>query len=341
MDRIAPPAPGSAPHPAHIPTVVDVEVTAVRPDELEVKLADGRVGVISRKDFTDTVPGTGDQLEAALLLREESKGRVALSHAWARKHRAWERLEQARAEHLGVVGTAKRVVKGGLVVEIDGLRAFLPSSLIDDHPVDPEQLVGTEVEVVVVDADQAADRLIVSRRELVRRERRQKQKEVMGSLEAGQQVRGTIVELLEFGARVDLGGGVHGLVHRSELTWGRVTEVADVVSVGDAVDVVVMEVNRSRRRVALSIRRLSDDPLAAVSEGDVGEAEITRLVEYGAFARLSSGAEGLIHLSELSELPVSRPEDLVVPGDRVTVKVIEVDRERRRVGLSIRQALLA
>jgi len=317
-------------------------VTAIRPEEIEVKLADGRVGVIDRRDLgTTPVPGVGDSLEAAVLLREETKGRVALSHSWARKHRAWERMEAAKESHEPVTGTVKRPVKGGFVVDVDGLRAFLPSSLVDEHHVAPETIVGTDVEVQVVDIDQTADRLVVSRRDQIRRERRHREKEALGSLAPGQRTSGRVVDLLDFGARVDLGGGVYGLVHRSELTWGRVTEVGDVVAVGDQVEVVVIEVQKSKRRIALSMRQVAPDPLEAVTEGSIGEAEITRVVEYGAFARLASGAEGLIHLSELSEQVGVRPEELVVPGDLVQVKVIEIDRSRRRIGLSVTQALLS
>lgn len=317
-------------------------VTAIRPEELEVKLADGRVGVIDRRDLgTTPVPGVGDSVEAAVLLREEAKGRVALSHSWARKFRAWERMESAKAAHEPVKGTVKRPVKGGFVVDVDGLRAFLPSSLVDEHHVDPEKIVGTEVDVQVVDIDQDADRLVVSRRDQLRRERRVREKEALGALAPGQRTSGRVVDLLEFGARVDLGGGVYGLVHRSELSWARVATVSDVVAVGDQVEVVVIEVQRAKRRIALSMRQVAPDPFESVTDGWIGQAEITRVVEYGAFARLESGAEGLIHLSELSEQVGVRPEELVVPGDMVQVKVIEIDRARRRIGLSVTQALLS
>jgi small subunit ribosomal protein S1 len=340
---LGPPAPGQVHHVAHAPTIVEVEVVSVRSDEVEVKLADGRVGVIDPRDFArDTPPGPGDHLDVALLSRQEPKGRVVLSYQWARKHHGWEALAAAKAAHTSVTGLVQRAVKGGLVVEVEGLRAFLPASLVDEHQVDLDPLVGTEVSVQVVDVDEAEDRLVVSRRDHLRRERRSREKELLGTLTEGQHTSGQVVELLEFGARVDLGGGVVGLVHRSELSWSRVSSVGELVSVGDQVDVVVVEVNRSRRRIALSMRRLTDDPLADVEVGHVGDAEITRLVEYGAFARLlDSGAEGLIHMSEISDLPGSRPEELVVPGDRVLVMVIDLDRAKRRLGLSIRRAVLS
>jgi ribosomal protein S1 len=228
------------------------------------------------------------------------------------------------------------------VVDLDGQRAFLPASLADERPTDLQALVGTIVEVTVIELDEAADRVVVSRREVLRRQRRREQREVLGSLEVGQVTSGVVVGIREFGAQVDLGGGIRGLVHRSELAWGRPTDIGDGVSVGDRIEAVVTEVPRNKKRVALSMRRMTADPLAEVQVGHIGEAEITRVVEYGAFARfLDGGAEGLIHQSELSELPGTRADQLVTPGDIVVAKVIDLDRSRRRMGLSVRQAVLS
>jgi ribosomal protein S1 len=326
----------------HRPTIVHVVVTAVHDDRVEVKLADGRLGVVDGSDFRSApMPSVGDELEAAVLARSDSK-RVWLSHSWAAKARRWERLSAARSERAALAGTVVRVVKGGAVVDLDGQRAFLPASLADERPVDLQPLVGTIVEVTVIELDEAADRVVVSRREVLRKERRRQQREVLGSLEVGRVVGGVVVGIRDFGAQVDLGGGVRGLIHRSELTWGRPADVADVVAVGEHVEAVVTEVQRSKKRVALSIRRMTPDPLDAIEVGHVGEAEVTRVVEYGAFARfLEGGAEGLIHQSELSELPGARADELVAPGDVVVAKVIDLDLDRRRMGLSVRQALLS
>jgi ribosomal protein S1 len=260
---------------------------------------------------------------------------------WA-KARRWDRLAAARTDRASLPGTVVRVVKGGAVVDLDGQRAFLPASLADERPMDLQPLVGTIVDVTVIELDEASDRVVVSRREALRKQRRREQREVLGSLEVGQVVGGVVVGIRDFGAQVDLGGGVRGLIHRTELAWGRPTDVADVVSVGDHIEAVVTEVQRSKKRVALSIRRMTPDPLAEVEVGQVGEAEITRVVEYGAFARfLVGGAEGLIHQSELSELPGARADQLVTPGEVVVAKVIDLDLDRRRMGLSVRQALLS
>lgn len=338
--RPNPPAPG-APRPPRtgvtVGRIVEVTVGTVGPTEVEVQLADGRTGVVPRAEL-DPPPAVGDRLEVALLARDDPKGRVVVSRSWARKQRAWEEVEAAHAERRPVRGRATKVVKGGVVVDV-GLRGFLPLSLLSDTPdVDPATVVGTEVEALVVEVDRSKERIVLSRRDLLRRDRRRREKESMSSLAAGQVVGGRVVGVADHGAIVDL-GGVRGLVHRSELSWHRVDEVGDVVAVGDEVQVLVLDVNRTKRRVSLSIRRTQDDPLAGVQVGDVAPAVVTRVVDYGAFARLPGGAEGLVHLSELTEVPGFRPDQLVSPGEEVMVKVTGVDRERRRLALSVTRVL--
>lgn len=336
----APPAPvaGAPPPPRPAPTVVDVEVVRVEGAEVEVRLADGRTGVIPAKEFA-TQPSAGTVVAAAVLARDDPRGRVWLSIAWATKHRRWEEMTAAKASHSPVRGTVVKRVKGGYVVDV-GLRAFLPSSLVDTAPDgDGADLVGTEIEALVTEADPVADRLVLSRRDHLRRVRRDEEKATYAALSPGGRTRGTVVAVLDYGAQVDL-GSVRGLIHRSEISWGRIDDPAEVVSIGQEVEVVVLEVNRAKRRVALSLRRVTDDPLLAVAVGEVGEAVITRVVEFGAFARLvDSGAEGLIHVSELSELPGTRADHLVTPGETVRVKVIDVQPSKRRLGLSVRQAV--
>lgn len=310
---------------------------AVGQHEVDVTLADGRSGVIARSELGPVAPG--ETVVAALLARDDPRGRVVLSHAWAVKQRAWAEVVAAKDEGRPIGGRVTGSVKGGLVVDL-GVRAFLPTSLVGEPPgSDPAALVGEQVEVLVVEADRDRDRVVVSRKELVRRERRRHEREALSSLVPGAEATGTVVSVADYGAIVDV-DGVRGLVHRSELSWHRVDEVGDVVSPGDEVQVVVLDVNRSRRRVSLSMRRTTEDPLAGVEVDDVLAAVVTRVVEYGAFARISGGAEGLIHVSELTEVPGSRPEQLVVPGEELQVKVTSVDRERRRLALSVRRVLL-
>ncbi len=341
--RLPPPPPrpgqGSSAGGVVVGRIVDVEVVAASPTEVEVRLADGRTGVIPRSEFTGAV-GVGDVVPAALLARDDPRHRVVLSHAWARKQRAWERIEEARAGGEPVTGTVTKVVKGGVVVDV-GLRGFLPVSLLSDTPgTDPASLVGTEVQALVHELDRAQDRIVLSRKDWERKQRRLREKEVLAALEPGGRVRGTVVSVADYGAVVDL-GGPRGLVHRSELSWHRFETPGDVVAVGDELEVVVLEVQRSKRRVSLSLRRTTADPLDGLEPGEVRSATVCRVVEYGAFARIDdTGAEGLVHLTELTDVPGFRPDQLVAPGEQVMVKVMDVDRSRRRLALSVRRVLV-
>ena len=335
VGSVVPPRPATA-----VGRIVTVVVSSVGKDEFEVRLADGRTGVVGRADFADEpMPTVGSELEVALLAREDPRDRAVLSRSWAAKQRAWERIEAAKESGEPLTGVVAKSTKGGLIVDL-GLRAFLPTSMIDENAVtDPSALVGTEVTVVVTEADRAADRIVVSRRDHLRRQRRAEEKQAFAGLSVGKQVTGTVVQLVEYGAYLDL-GGARGLLHRSEMSWDRVNRPGDVVAVGDQIDVVVTEVNRSKRRIGLSLRQLAADPYAAVEIGSVTTAVVTRVVEYGVFARLDdSGIVGLVHMTELTDRPGYRPDELVTPGENIHVKVLSVDTTKRRVGLSVRQAL--
>jgi ribosomal protein S1 len=319
--------------------IVEVTVAAVHDKEVEVRLADGRTGVVPREEFEGSV-ASGDVVSAAQLAREDPKQRAVLSVAWARKQQAWERVDEALAQHTPLTGTVTKQIKGGAVVDV-GLRGFLPTSLMGDAPgTDAAALVGNEVEVLVVEVDRAKERIVVSIRDLQRRRRRHQEKELLRSLQPGARVQGTVVSTADYGAVVDL-GGARGLVHRSELTWGRLESVEAVVSVGDRIEVVVLDVNRSKRRISLSLRATSPDPFEGLELGAVESATVVRVVEYGAFVRLdSNGAEGLVHLTELTDVPGYRPDQLVTPGEQLMVKVLQLDPERRRLALSVRRVLV-
>ena len=345
-----PPVPGTplvARPVVHRPTLIDVEITAIRPNEVEVKLADGRPGVIEKSDLGDLAGDSsledGSMVEVALLTRSDASGRSLLSRRWALQHRAWDLIEEAVTTRESVRGRVTRQVKGGMAVHIDGLRCFLPTSMISERQSPhPEELLGEELDFLVMEADRQADSVVLSRRDLLRRDRRQAEKSTWSALVVGARVEGRVVSLSELGAQVELDGGVRGLIHRSELTWNRFRTPADVVSVSDDVTVEIIEVNRSKHRIGLSLRRLQTDPLEAVVLGLRTEAVVTRVVEYGCFVRLDeSELEGLVHLSELTDRPNFRADQLVVPGERLAVKVIQVDTVKRRIGLSVRQALLA
>lgn len=336
-----PPSPGedrhiADPHVEHEPTVAQVTVSSLGDREVLVKLADGRTGVVDRSDFDDaglSDASVGDVIAAAVLQREHPDGRVPMSVRWAARTLGWARVVQALDAGEVLTGTVERAVKGGYLVRV-GLSAFMPRSLVGTLQGPESDLVGSEVEVVVKEADRATDRVVVSRRDAQRRAQRAAQRRRLAELRPGQRHTGEVVEVLPVGAKVDL-GGVVGLVHRSELSWSHVGHPGEVVSVGDRVEVEVLEVVRSKRRVALSVRRTAPHPLDAVEVGATYTATIQKVLEYGAIAELDDmGAVGLIHMSELSEVPGQRPDQLVVPGEKVQVVVLSADPERDRMALS-------
>lgn len=315
--------------------VVDVTVDTVGDKEVEVRLADGRKGVIPRSEFDGTIAG-GDVVRGALLAREDPRGRVSLSHTWARKLDGWDRVLRARHERVPMEGTVVKAVKGGYVVDL-GARAFLPVSQVPPQMVDG--LVGSTVKVLVIEADPDKDRVIVSIREQQRREGRELEAELFRGLEVGKRLDGVIRSIAEYGAVVDL-GGVTGLIPRRELSWGRVTAVDDVVRPNDEVRVQVVDFKRSKRRITLSLRQTRPDPLLDLSEGDVIEGTVTTVVDYGAFMRIGeTELEGLVHVSELSEMPSYDARELVIPGEQLSARVMSIDPNKRRIGLSVRAAI--
>jgi ribosomal protein S1 len=317
-----------------------VTLVSVGEREVLVRLADGRTGVIDRADFDDAdlgSPAEGSDLAAAVLQREYPDGRVPMSAKWAARTLGWARVTSALETGEVLNGTVERSIKGGFVVRV-GLPAFMPQSLVGDVEGNASELVGTEVEVVVKEVDRFADRVVVSRRDPQRRAYRAAEREQYAALSPGQRHSGEVIEVLDGGAKVRISGLV-GLVHRSELSWARVGHPRDVVSVGDAVEVEVLEVVRSKRRIKLSIKRTTPHPFDSVTVGDTYPAVIQRVLEYGAIAEIGdTGAVGLIHRNELSGVPGQRPDQLVVPGEEIQVKVLSVDPEKDRMALSAVQA---
>ena len=321
-------------------TVLSVDAT-----EVVVDLGEGRLGVIGRRHLSvdgkadpTTIVAAGDQIEGAVLVREDRENRVVLSHTWAVKQRSWHALDESRATGKPVSATVVEVVKGGVTVDV-GVRAFLPASHLEAHHVnDLTSYVGQQFDVLVVDADRVTDKVVVSRRNWLRVLERRNAAVVAATLEVGQIRKGRIITITDFGAFVDL-GGVRGLLHLSELSWGRVDHPNDVLKVGAEVDVKIIGVKGGTKRISLSMRAVDPDPLDGLLEGQTLIGTVTRLVDFGAFVRVSDGVEGLVHVTELAEYRVHLPEEVVTPGDEVWVKVLRIDRKRRRVDLSVNQAV--
>ena len=317
-------------------------VTSVTSSEVELTLDDGRPAVISRRNFSDTdddptsVLSPGDRAFGAELAREDPKSRVVLSRAWALKRQAWDRVVAASESGTTLTGKVTSVGGKGVVVDV-GVRGFVPSSHLELEPVtELGSYDGQVLELKVLECDPRRERLVLSRRSLLLKAQRAEAQQLLASLSPGDTCRGRVTSLTDYGAFVDI-GGVNGLVHLSELSWHRVKKPGDVVSLGEEIEVRVLDVKPKKRRISLSLRRMRPDPLTELEVGEVRRGPVTRLVDFGAFVSLGE-VEGLVHLSELAEYRVSAPEEIVAPGDEVGVKILSVDRKRRRVDLSIRRA---
>ncbi len=318
-------------------------VTEVTSEEVSLTLDDGRSAIINRRNFDSagsdpsTIVDVGDRVEGAILAREDPHKRVVLSRSWAMKKRAWEKVVAAEEAHEVLSGKVTSVSKRGLVVDV-GVRGFVPSSHLTLEPTtDLSSFLGQTIEMKILELDVAKERLVLSRRSILLKEQRKVIHDLLAGLKVGEKRKGVVASLVDYGAFVDL-GGITGLVHLSELSWKRVGHPKHALSVGESVEVVVLDVKVKKRRVSLSIRQLTEDPFAAVPVGEVLTGPVTRLVDFGAFVDVG-GVEGLVHLSELCEYRVSAPEEVVTPGEEIRVKVLSVDKKRRRIELSIRQAV--
>jgi small subunit ribosomal protein S1 len=242
----------------------------------------------------------------------------------------------------GVVdGTVIEVVKGGLIVDI-GLRGFLPASLVDLRRVrDLHPFVGKKIEAKIIELDRNRNNVVLSRRKYLEEAQSEGRKKFLEELQKGEVRKGTVSSIVNFGAFVDL-GGVDGLVHVSELSWRHVEHPSEVVQVGQEVEVEVLDVDLERERISLSLKKTQEDPWRQFARlhqpGEIIEGQVTKLVPFGAFVRVADGVEGLVHISELADRHVDTAEQVVTVGEDTKVKIIEVDSERRRISLSIKQA---
>ncbi|MGB5656992.1 MAG: 30S ribosomal protein S1, partial [Acidimicrobiia bacterium] len=280
--------------------------------------------------------------EALVLQKEDDNGRLVLSKKRAQYERAWGRIERIMNEGGTVAGPVIEVVKGGLIVDI-GLRGFLPASLVDLRRVrDLQPFIGETIEAKVIELDRNRNNVVLSRRAYLEEEQAEQRHAFLADLKPGDVRDGVVSSVVNFGAFVDL-GGMDGLVHVSELSWQHVNHPGEVVNVGDSVTVRVLEVDYDRERISLSIRQTTQDPweqfIEASDAGDVLDGEVTKTVPFGAFVSVGEGVEGLVHVSEIAMHHVESPELELSIGQQVRVKVTEVDADRRRVSLSIKQAL--
>lgn len=327
-----------------------VEGTIVKVDKDEVLLDIGykTEGVIPSRELSikhDVDPAevvaVGDFVEALVLQKEDKEGRLILSKKRAQYERAWGTIEDLKEKDEPVRGSVIEVVKGGLILDI-GLRGFLPASLVEMRRVrDLQPYVGRELEAKIIELDKNRNNVVLSRRAWLEQTQSAVRSEFLNQLQKGQVRKGVVSSIVNFGAFVDL-GGVDGLVHVSELSWKHIDHPSEVVEVGQEVTVEVLDVDMDRERVSLSLKATQEDPWRQFARihaiGQIVPGKVTKLVPFGAFVRVDEGIEGLVHISELAERHVDIPEQVAQVGDDVMVKVIDIDLERRRISLSLKQA---
>src|SRR5687768_12372129 len=328
--------------------IVEGVIVKVDRDEVLLDIGYKTEGVIPSRELSikhdvdpNEVVKVGDSVEALVLQKEDKEGRLILSKKRAQYERAWGTIEKIKEEDGIVTGTVIEVVKGGLILDI-GLRGFLPASLVEMRRVrDLQPYVGKELEAKIIELDKNRNNVVLSRRQWLEQTQFEVRSTFLATLQKSQVRSGVVSSIVNFGAFVDL-GGVDGLVHVSELSWKHIDHPSEVVEVGQEVTVEVLDVDLDRERVSLSLKATQEDPWQQFARthaiAQVVPGKVTKLVPFGAFVRVDEGIEGLVHISELAERHVEIPEQVVNVGDELLVKVIDIDLERRRISLSLKQA---
>ncbi len=327
--------------------IIKGTVVKVDKDEVLVDVGYKSEGVIPPRELSvkyglepHELVSVNDEIEVLVLQKEDQDGRLILSKKRAETEKALEKIIKAYEEEKFIKGEVIELVRGGLIVDI-GMRAFLPGSLIDLKKVtDFNSYLGKEVKCKVINIDKNKNSVILSRKAYLEEEKRILREKLVRTIKVGQVKKGSISNIADFGAFVDL-GGVDGLIHISELSWGHVSHPSEVVQIGDEVEVVVLDVDKEKKRVYLGLKQTQIDPWMELTKkyaiGDVVEGKVIKIVPFGAFVQIEEGIEGLVHISEIAVYSVEKPEEVVSIEDKVKVKIIDIDFDRRRIGLSIRQ----
>lgn len=322
-------------------TVIDIDT-----DWVTVHAGLKSEGVIPRTQFLDDQGNlsleVGDEVKVALETVEDGFGETRLSREKAKRAESWMELEAAYEKNDIVTGVINGKVKGGFTVDLNNIRAFLPGSLVDVRPVrDTLHLEGQELEFRLIKLDRKRNNVVVSRRAVLESVSSEERDALLEKLQEGMSVKGIVKNLTDYGAFVDL-GGVDGLLHITDMSWKRIKHPSEIVNVGDEIDVKVLKYDRERNRVSLGLKQLGEDPWVAIKqrypENTRVTAVVTNLTDYGCFAELEEGVEGLVHVSEMDWTNKNiHPSKVVQLGDEVEVMVLDIDEERRRISLGIKQ----
>jgi small subunit ribosomal protein S1 len=327
--------------------IVTGTVVRVDKDEVLVDIGYKSEGVVPANELSirksvdpSEEVSVGDVVDALVLTKEDADGRLILSRKRARFERAWQRIEKAAEDGTPVIGNVIEVVKGGLILDL-GVRGFLPASLVDIRRVaELDEFLGQSLECRVIELNRFRNNVVLSRRAVLEEERRGAREQILDRMNVGDLVTGTISNIVDFGAFVDL-DGIDGLIHISELSWSHVNHPSEVLTIGQKVEVRVLDIDRERQRISLGLKQTQKDPWQQVFENrqvnEIVHGKVTKLVSFGAFVEIEEGVEGLIHISELAQHHVEDPSEIVRPGQEVNVKIIEIDPDRRRLSLSLKR----
>lgn len=330
-------------------TIVRGKVVQINSDEVMVDVGYKSEGRIPQHELglrpgetPESVLSVGDEIDVYILKVEDAEGNVLLSKRRADARVVWEKLTALKESGEVIEATVTERVKGGLLVDV-GVRGFVPASHVDRNYVENlDSYVGQTIRMKVIELDRQRNNVVLSRKEVLEEEYLRAKEEAFSTLREGEVVKGIVRRLTDFGAFVDIGGGVEGLLHVSEMGWSRVDHPRDVLTEGDEIDVMVLAVDKEKERISLSLKETLPDPWDTVDErfqvGEVVEATVTRVVDFGAFVKLEDGVEGLVHISQLADRHVNTPSEVVQPGDEVKVKIVSLDKAARRIGLSMKDA---
>jgi small subunit ribosomal protein S1 len=327
--------------------VVTGHVVRIDKDEVLVDIGYKSEGVIPANELSirksvdphDEVH-LGEEVDAIVMTKEDQDGRLIMSKKRARFEKAWRRIETAAESGEPVEGTVIEVVKGGLIIDL-GVRGFLPASLVDIRRVpNLDEYLGTKIETKVIELNRSRNNVVLSRRAVLEEERKEVRQQILDRLQPGLVVEGQISNIVDFGAFVDL-DGIDGLIHISELSWSHVNHPSEILTIGDTVQVKVLDIDRDRQRISLGLKQTQEDPWQRIVDtynvNDELAGVVTKVVTFGAFVEILDGVEGLVHISELAGHHVESPREIVHPGDEIRVQILEIDSERRRLSLSAKR----
>lgn len=329
--------------------VVKGTVISTSDDAVFVNIGYMADGVISKEELTHDLTVSpkdivkpGEEIYVYILEVNDGEGNVALSKIKAEEYKVWDEFEESIKEGKTLEVKVNEAVKGGVTANVKGVRAFIPASQLSSKYVeDLKSFVGKTLEVKVIELDKDKRKVVLSRKEVEKAEEEIKKDELWATLKKGEKRTGVVTRLAKFGAFVDL-GGIDGLIHISDLSWKRVLNASEVVSVGDRVEVYVIDFDKSKGRISLGLKEVTENPWNAISSryrvNSIVEGTVVRVTDFGAFVELESGVEGLVHASQISEERVSKPSAVLNVGDKVKVKILDVDAKNNKMSLSIKEA---